>query len=92
MTGKQGPDGRAPRGPVTGDSDPNWKRRALIAGGVVLLLFMALNSQKVEVNFIFGSAEMPLIFALLVAAGLGAIVGWATPRLRESRSQKESRK
>jgi uncharacterized integral membrane protein len=57
----------------------------MIAVGVALLIFMALNSQKVEVNFIFGSAQMPLIFALLIAAALGALVGWAAPRLRSSR-------
>jgi len=72
------------RRPAAPSEGPNWKRRALIAGGAVLALFMALNSQKVEVNFIFGSAQMPLIFALLVAAGLGALVGWAAPRLRSS--------
>jgi uncharacterized integral membrane protein len=72
--------------PTAQKSEPNWKRRALAAGAVVLAIFMALNSQKVEVNFIFGSAQMPLIFALLIAAGLGALVGWAAPRLRGSRS------
>lgn len=75
---------RHPAGP---DEGPNWKRRALAAGAVVLLIFMALNSQKVEVNFIFGSAQMPLIFALLIAAALGALVGWAAPRLRDSRKR-----
>lgn len=67
------------------NKEPNWKRRALIAIGAVLALFMLLNLQKVEVNFIFGSAQMPLIFALLVAAALGALVGWAAPRIRSSR-------
>jgi uncharacterized integral membrane protein len=61
-----------------------WRRWGLIAVGVVLLLFMALNSQKVEVNLIVGSAEMPLIFALLIAALLGAIVGWVVPKVRGS--------
>lgn len=70
--------------PLAPSKEPNWKRRALAAGAVVLLIFMALNSQKVEVNFIFGSAQMPLIFALLIAAALGALVGWAAPRLRSS--------
>jgi uncharacterized integral membrane protein len=81
-----------PRRPGHTDAGPNWKRRALVAGGVVLAIFMALNSQKVEVNFIFGSAQMPLIFALLIAAALGALVGWATPRLRSSRSRDAERK
>jgi uncharacterized integral membrane protein len=63
--------------------DGNGGRRwALITLAVVLLLFMALNSQKVEVNLIFGSAEMPLIFALLIAACLGALVGWVVPKVR----------
>jgi len=51
---------------------------------VVLVVFVALNSQKVEVRFIVGSVEMPLIFALVIAAALGALVGWALPRLRSS--------
>lgn len=71
--------------PTPKGGEPNWKRRAMIAVAAVLLLFMALNFQKVEVNFIFGSAQMPLIIALMIAAGLGALVGWAAPRLRRSR-------
>jgi len=74
------------RRPAGGDKEgANWKRRALLVAGAVLVLFMGLNSQEVEVNFIFGSARMPLIFALLIAAALGALVGWAAPRLRGSR-------
>lgn len=71
--------------PALQTEGPNWKRRAMIAVAVLLLLFMALNFQKVEVNFIFGSAQMPLIIALMIAAALGALVGWAAPRLRSSR-------
>ena len=71
--------------PTPQGGEPNWKRRAMIAVAAVLLLFMALNFQKVEVNFIFGSAQMPLIIALMIAAALGALVGWAAPRLRSSR-------
>jgi uncharacterized integral membrane protein len=62
-----------------------WKRWVLGIAIVVLLLFMALNSQQVNVNLIVGSAQMPLIFALLIAAALGALVGWAAPRLRAHR-------
>jgi uncharacterized integral membrane protein len=58
------------------------RRWAVITISVVLLLFMALNSQTVEVNLIFGTAEMPLIFALLIAACLGAVVGWVVPKVR----------
>jgi uncharacterized integral membrane protein len=63
----------------------DWHRWLLIVGGVVLVLFMALNSQKVTVHLIFATFDMPLIFALLIAAVLGALVGRAVPRLRRSR-------
>lgn len=62
----------------------SWRRWALIVIGVVLLLFMALNSQSVEVNLIFGSATMPLVFALLIAALLGAVVGWVVAKVSRS--------
>jgi uncharacterized integral membrane protein len=62
-----------------------WNRWLLIIGGVLLLLFMALNSQKVTVHLIVATVDMPLIFALLIAAVLGALVGWAVPRFRGSR-------
>ena len=75
--------------PGSGGEGLSWKRKLMLAGGAVLLLFMALNFQKVEVNFIFGSAEMPLIIALMIAAALGALVGWAAPRLRGSRDVKK---
>ncbi len=66
-------------------SKVSWKRWGLGAAVALLLLFMALNSQQVNVNLIVGSAQMPLIFALLIAAVLGALVGWAAPRLRAHR-------
>jgi uncharacterized integral membrane protein len=46
-----------------------------------------LNFQTVEVSLIVAKVEMPLIFALAIAALLGALVGWALPRLRSSRSE-----
>jgi uncharacterized integral membrane protein len=73
-----------PRPADAGSERQAWRRYGLIAVAVVLLLFMALNSQTVKVNLIVGSAEMPLIFALLIAALLGAIVGWVVPKVRRS--------
>ena len=61
------------------------KRWLLIAAGAFLLLILILNSQMVEVHLIIATAEMPLFFALALAAALGALVGWAAPRLRRSR-------
>jgi len=68
-----------------GQQGSDWHRWVLIVGGVLLVLFMALNSQKVTVHLILTTVDMPLIFALLIAAVLGALVGWAVPRMRRSR-------
>lgn len=56
----------------------------LVIAGVLLLLFFLLNFQTVRVHLIFATVRMPLILALAIAALLGALVGWAVPRLRSS--------
>jgi uncharacterized integral membrane protein len=66
--------------------ETNWKNWVIGAIVVLLLIFVGQNAQKVEVHFFFASANMPLIFALLIAAVLGVLVGWLVPRLRRSRS------
>jgi uncharacterized integral membrane protein len=68
----------------------NW-RQWLIAIAVLLLLILVIqNSQKVEVHFFFADTHTPLIFALLIAAILGALVGWLLPRFRRSRKEQKS--
>lgn len=62
------------------------RRWLLVLAGILLLLFFALNLQTVEVNLIVAKVDMPLIVALAIAALLGAMLGWALPRLRASRS------
>lgn len=59
-----------------------WKRWAFAILGVILIVFILLNSQEVEINFIVGTATAPLIFALAIAALLGFAVGWLAPRVR----------
>jgi uncharacterized integral membrane protein len=66
--------------------ETNWKSWAIGAVVLLLLIFVGQNAQKVEVHFLFASANMPLIFALLIAVVLGVLVGWLVPRLRRSRS------
>jgi uncharacterized integral membrane protein len=51
----------------------------------VLAIFVLLNLESVEVNFIVGTTKTPLIFALLIAAALGALVGWLLPVVRRGR-------
>jgi uncharacterized integral membrane protein len=63
----------------------NWRRWALLAALVVLIVFVIQNSQEVSVDFLFTTTETPLIFALLIAGVLGALIGWLAPRVRGRR-------
>jgi uncharacterized integral membrane protein len=63
----------------------NWRHWVIGAIVLILIIFVGQNAQRVEVHFLFAKANMPLIFALLLAAVLGALVGWLVPRLRRSR-------
>jgi uncharacterized integral membrane protein len=62
-----------------------WKRWVAGIAAVLLLILIVQNSQKVEVNFFFASTETPLVFALLIAGALGALIGWLAPRVRGRR-------
>jgi uncharacterized integral membrane protein len=71
--------------PDLGKRGTNWKAVAIGGVVVVLLIFIALNFQTVEVNYVVGTTRTPLIFALLIAAGLGMLVGWLLPVVRRGR-------
>jgi uncharacterized integral membrane protein len=73
-------DPTRPRG-----QDRNWKLWAGLVALIILVVFVVQNSQEVEVDFLFTTTETPLIFALLIAGGLGAAIGWLAPRVRRSR-------
>lgn len=49
---------------------------------VLAAIFIVQNTQKVEVEFFFSTTTIPLVFALLLAAVLGFLIGLALPRLR----------
>lgn len=63
----------------------NWRSWALGVAVVVALIFIAQNSQKVKVKFLFIDTTTPLIFALLIAAVLGAVIGYVGPLVRQRR-------
>jgi uncharacterized integral membrane protein len=54
----------------------------IVAVVVIAAIFIFQNSQKVEVKFFFSTTTIPLVFALLLAAVLGFIIGLALPRFR----------
>ena len=59
-----------------------WKPYALGIAGLLLLIGVLQNLQEVRVDFLFIHTTIPLIFALLIAGALGAMIGWAAPRIR----------
>jgi uncharacterized integral membrane protein len=66
-----------------------WRFWLLVAAGVLLAIFVIQNSQDVEVEFLFTTTDTPLFLALLLAGGLGAVIGWAAPRIRRGGSHKD---
>ncbi len=63
----------------------NW--RAWIVGiAIALVLIVCLqNSQEVKVDVLFITVDAPLIVTLLVAVGVGALIGYVAPVLRRHR-------
>jgi uncharacterized integral membrane protein len=62
-----------------------------LGAGALLILFLVQNLQKVEVNFLWMSYEIQMIFALLIAAGLGALTFFFLGVLRRRARRKERR-
>jgi uncharacterized integral membrane protein len=62
-----------------------WKPWALGIAGLLLAILILQNLQDVRVDFLFIHTTIPLIFALLIAGALGALIGWAAPHIRRGR-------
>jgi len=67
---------------TTRNEGRGWKTYALGVAVVLLAILILQNAQEVEVKFLFINTTIPLIFALLIAGALGALIGWAAPRVR----------
>lgn len=78
---------------MSGGPTPNGggsKVRLYVAIGAIILaaIFILQNSQEVEVQFFFSTVQTQLIFALLLALGLGFVIGLGLPRFRAPRRDK----
>jgi len=56
-----------------------WFTIVLIALG---LIFIAVNFQKVKIDFVVGEANAPLVVALLISGLIGFLIGLGLPRFR----------
>jgi uncharacterized integral membrane protein len=63
----------------------SWRPWALGIAVLLVVIFIAENLQEVEVKFLFVNTTTPLIFALLIAALLGAVIGYVGPLVRRHR-------
>lgn len=68
-----------------GGEAPAWKRWGLIALIVLFLIVIFQNSQETTVNLLFFSTTMPLIIVLVLAALVGALIGYLVPMVRHRR-------
>lgn len=69
--------------------DRGWRFYAVIVVVVLALVLIFQNSQKVQVDFIFATAETPLFFILIITFALGALTGWLLPHVRRGRKRDE---
>ncbi|HET8815689.1 MAG TPA: LapA family protein [Solirubrobacterales bacterium] len=65
----------------------NW--RAWLVGLLsALVLIVALqNSQEVSFDVLFASFKAPLIVVILLAAGIGVLIGYIAPLVRRHRRE-----
>jgi uncharacterized integral membrane protein len=56
-----------------------WLTIVLVAIGVV---FVAVNFQKVTIDFVVGETKAPLVVALLISGAIGFLIGLILPRFR----------
>ena len=62
--------------------ETNWRAWGLGVLVLLVVIFIAQNSQTVKIKFLFFDASMPLIFGLLIAVILGALIGYIGPIVR----------
>jgi uncharacterized integral membrane protein len=89
-TGRSSGSGVAQQG-AAGTQKRDPKEIARLVGAVVILVyliaFIVENSQTVEVHFVFWSAHVSLIWALLIAAVLGVAFDRLVILLRRRRQK-----
>jgi uncharacterized integral membrane protein len=66
----------------------NWRVWGLGVVVVLVIIFIAQNSQSVRVKFLFWDASAPLIFALLITTLVGVVIGYVTPIVRSRRRER----
>ena len=77
-TGAQSPAATRDR-PARPDRGFEAKTVAALVIAVLLVAFAVANSQKVEVDFLVTTSEVPLVIVILIGILRGAVLGAVTP-------------
>ena len=64
----------------------NVKLIVALLAAALAIVFVIINTNQVEINFLFFKVTAPLLVALIVSMLLGFIVGLIFPKLRADRS------
>jgi len=67
-----------------------WSLVVFGALAVYAILIALLNSEEVEVSFVFFTTEISLLVLILLCLGVGFAGGYLFDRLRERRKRRES--
>lgn len=63
-----------------------WARLAVLAvGAVYAVLFIAFNTHRAKIDFVFASTRLSLIFLVLLALAIGFVLGVLATQLRRHR-------
>lgn len=68
--------------------DPPWKLIVLVAVGVYAVVFLLVNSETQDVNFVFFNVETRLIWLILLSMALGAVLALVLPGFWQRRRRR----
>ena len=88
MEGQSPTPGQTPAPEKRGTS--TWSLVLFAALTLYALLLVILNDDKVEVSFVFFTAEISLLVLIVLCLGLGFVAGYLADHLRERRKARSS--
>jgi uncharacterized integral membrane protein len=81
-------EGQSPTPEKRGTS--TWSLVLFAALAVYAILLVVLNDDKVDVSFVFFTAEISLLVLIVLCLGIGFAAGYLADRIRERRKGRQS--
>jgi uncharacterized integral membrane protein len=80
-------DDRDPQRVSRSGLDPKWIGAGVVA--VLLVIFAAQNSERVDVDFLFFDAQVRVVTVIVISALLGFVIGWFVGRPNRRERQRK---